>query len=696
MVNGGAPVTLTSGSTSSALPLQVGANSIEVTITSTDLSTTLTYTLSVLRPAELSGLVLSEGSLSPAFNAGTDTYIVSEVSSTNSITVTPTGAGSEVVISVQLGSGVPETVESGTASSALPLNVGENTITITITSIDGKSSKTYTLTVTRSAGLGTILISVGTLSPAFDPAITSYSATVGSGDSSLQITPSSGGGTIQAVVNGSAPVTLTSGIASGNLPLKVGENIIEITVTSVDLSSTMTYTLTVLRPAELGGLVLSAGSLLPSFAPGTAEYSVDAANSDNAITITPTGLGSEVTITVQLGSGLPETVNSGEASSPLPLTVGENTITVSITSTDGKTAKSYTLMVTRATALGTLDISIGSLTPAFDPSVTDYTADISYTDTSLTITPAQTGGSSVIEIQLGSGAYVSVPSGSSSPELPLVSGTNTVRVRVTSSDGKTSRIYTILIKRAAGLDSLLLNVGTLSPSFNPLTLSGYTSSVVYAQNSIAIIPSNAGSTQTVSVRVNSGTWVPLTLGQASSSLPLIVGGNLVEVRVSSQDSSTSSTYILTVTRQPSSTNANLGSISIPGLTFTPAFNPNITSGYSANVPSGTSAVQINAVPGNRSALMRARINSGAWINLPAGSLSANLPLILGTNILEVQITAEDGATVKTYTFTVIRSAGLAGLQISAGSLSPAFTPHHLYLQRRCHKQYQQPDGHPRR
>ncbi|MEW5720879.1 MAG: cadherin-like beta sandwich domain-containing protein, partial [Chloroflexota bacterium] len=93
----------------------------------------------------LSNLAPSSGALSPTFAWNTTAYSDNVANSVGSITVTPTTPDATAVIRVN---GV--VVASGAASGAIPLVVGANTITITITSWDGIVT-TYTLTVTRAA-----------------------------------------------------------------------------------------------------------------------------------------------------------------------------------------------------------------------------------------------------------------------------------------------------------------------------------------------------------------------------------------------------------------------------------------------------------------------------------------------------------------------------------------------------------------
>ena len=95
-----------------------------------------------------------------------------------------------------------------------------------------------------NAGLSVLTISEGTLTPVFDSATFTYSATVPNAVTSLTITPTTAdsGATVAVTVNGGAAMTTGPFTAA----LDVGANTIEVVVTGAD-SSTLTYSLTVTR-----------------------------------------------------------------------------------------------------------------------------------------------------------------------------------------------------------------------------------------------------------------------------------------------------------------------------------------------------------------------------------------------------------------------------------------------------------------
>jgi protocatechuate 3,4-dioxygenase beta subunit len=110
----------------------------------------INFTLSQYVPpstdATLSNLTVSQGTLTPAFAPTTTSYSDNVSNSVTSITVTPTVNESHATVTVN---GTP--VVSGSPSEPISLNVGTNTITIVVTAQDGTTTKTYTVTVTRAA-----------------------------------------------------------------------------------------------------------------------------------------------------------------------------------------------------------------------------------------------------------------------------------------------------------------------------------------------------------------------------------------------------------------------------------------------------------------------------------------------------------------------------------------------------------------
>ena len=100
----------------------------------------------------LSTLAFSDVSLSPTFASGTAAYTASVANTVESTTVTATldtDAESSDRLSIMKGT------TSYTSGAAVPLAVGPNEITITVTPTDGTPTLTYTVTIFREgAGPG--------------------------------------------------------------------------------------------------------------------------------------------------------------------------------------------------------------------------------------------------------------------------------------------------------------------------------------------------------------------------------------------------------------------------------------------------------------------------------------------------------------------------------------------------------------
>ena len=128
--------------------LDEGANPISIAVTGAGM-TPRTYTVRVTRDApgvssnaDLSGLTLSEGTLSPEFDAATTEYTASVGNGVDEVTVTATKRHASASV-------------AQSPRNPVPLAVGPNPITVTVTAGNG-TTKAYTVTVTRS-GAGTLV-----------------------------------------------------------------------------------------------------------------------------------------------------------------------------------------------------------------------------------------------------------------------------------------------------------------------------------------------------------------------------------------------------------------------------------------------------------------------------------------------------------------------------------------------------------
>lgn len=384
-------------------------------------------------------------------------------------------------------------------------------------------------------------LSAGTLSPAFVTGTKSYTASVSNATNSITVTPTFTG--LGSVTVNNVPVT--SGSASSPITLAVNSNTITVRVLSEASTVLATYLVGVTRApstnANLGNLVLSAGTLNPVFASATTSYTASVPNSTSSITVTPTVEDSTATVKVNN-----VTVVSGSPSAAIALNVGNNTITTVVKAQNNTTTKTYTTVVTRAPSsnanLANLSLTSGSLSPAFASGTFSYDASVAYSASSVRITATVADNTATLKVN-----NVTTSSGAASAAINLAVGNNTVTVKVTAQDGSTQGIYTITITRAtpsiiADLSNLGISAGTLSPSFSAATL-GYTASVIHLTPSITMTPTALDSTATI--KVNNVTVVS---GQASAAVALPVGASTVTIRVTAEDGVTTKIYTVEITR----------------------------------------------------------------------------------------------------------------------------------------------------
>ena len=571
-VNGTA---VASGATSAPISLNSGPNTITTVVTAQDGVTIKTYTITVCKGstnAALSNVKLSSGTLSPAFNNTTYAYTATVASTVSTITVTPTAADATAGITVN-----GTVVTTKTASGPIPLAVGPNIITAVVTAQNGAATQTYTTTVYKgstNAALSNLKLSNGTLSPVFSYLTNGYTASVSNATSSITITPSAADATATITVNGTK---VTSKTASGPIALSVGPNVIATVVSAQNGLTKDTYTVTITRApstnASLGSLSISNGTLSPVFDPGTNSYTASVTNDIGAVTFTPLVSDAAASVTVN-GIGVPP----GSASGPVPLAVGSNTTSITVTAGDGFTTNTYTVTITRApstnASLSSLSISNGTLSPVFDPGTNGYTASVTNDIGAVTFTPLVSDTAASVTVN-----GISVQSGSVSGLVPLAVGSNTITITVTAGDGVTITTYTVTVTRApsinASLSSLSISDGTLSPVFDPESVN-YTAIVDNTVNSVVITP--IVSDPNASTTVNGTAITPVS---PSTTIPLTPGLNTITVVVIAQDGTTTIAYTLTVTRQFSS-DAELDDLTLSSGVLNPAFESDVTD-YTASL-----------------------------------------------------------------------------------------------------------------
>ena len=622
--------------------LSVGSNVITIEVTAEDTTTTQTYTVTVTRAAPpstdatLSALTLSDVNFG-AFASSTTSYTASVAYSVSQTTVTPTVNHSGASYLIKLG-GVTD------ADGTVSLSVGSNVITIEVTAEDTTTTQTYTVTVTRAtppstdANLKALSLSDISLG-AFKSVTTSYSASVAYSVSQTTVTPTVNHSGASYVIN-------LGGVqdADGVVSLSLGSNVITIEVTAEDDDTTQTYTVTVARAlpstdAKLSALTLS-GIDFGTFASGTTSYSAQVANSVSQTTVTPTVTDSEASYVIKLGGVT-------DADGVVSLSVGSNVITVEVTAEDDNTTRTYTVAVTRAEPPST-DATLSALTLSgidfgtFDSTTTSYSAQVANSVSHTTVTPTVNDSGASYVIKLGG---VEDAEG----EVSLSVGSNVVTVKVTAEDDNTTQTYTVTVTRAAPAST--------DATLSSLTLSGISyGTFASGTNAYSAQVASSVSQTTVTPTVNDlGASYVIKLDgvtDVDATVTLSVGNNVITVEVTAEDTTISQTYTVTVTRAVSpnselSSDATLRALTLSGMDF--GIFDSTTTSYTTTVVNSVSQTTVNATVNH----------SGASYVIKLGGVTdadGIVPLSVGSNVVTVEVTAEDDSASQTYTVTVTRAA----------------------------------------
>jgi hypothetical protein len=264
--------------------------------------------------------------------------------------VTIAGTKSDANAVILIGS-VP--IPAGTASgqATIPLN-GPGTTTpipVEVTAPNG-NKKAYSITVNRAApssnnNLSALTVTPGTLSPVFDSSQLAYTTDVAFDIASVLVTATKADA--NAVISGDLP---NEGRATIPLDGPGTSKTISIIVTAQN-GDRKTYTITINRLAPstdstLSNLTVSAGSLVPIFAPGTPNYSVDVSAANETITVSATKSDRNAVMSasgsVIAAAGIP----AGQVTVPLGLGTSTS-VAITITAQDGISTKVYTITVNR-------------------------------------------------------------------------------------------------------------------------------------------------------------------------------------------------------------------------------------------------------------------------------------------------------------------------------------------------------------
>lgn len=332
----------------------------------------------------------------------------------------------------------------------------------------------------------------------------------------------------------------------------------------------------------------------------------------------------------------------------------------------------------------------GPLTPAFTTSGTSY--GVAINRHTLGVIPTSVDPAASIVVSCG-GTSQTVASGTPSALFPMVTGSNTIAVKVVADDGCTFKTYSLVATRTLSSDATLSNVevlgGTIRPAFlASRTIYQVTPTVPLAEVSgtsevsganLRVHPTTSNPYASVSVQMNGA---PSALVGSGTSGPLLVqaGINTLDISVTAEDGVTSTVYTLStgLVPIPASNDVDLRDLSVSAGTLSPAFSYSGTS-YGVIVTGTSASLTPTFDNPNESAVIAI---SGTQWPISSGRASQTIALGSGTTHILVSVAAESYGTTqlaKTTMIDFIRigapvardpAVGVSGVTLN-GSVDPA-------------------------
>jgi hypothetical protein len=313
--------------------------------------------------------------------------------------------------------------------------------------------------------------------------------------------------------------------------------------------------------------------------------------------------------------------------------------------------------------LNWLTLSHGALNPNFSSGTTSYTANVANAVSSITITPSTSQANAAVAVRVNGGTFASVSNGNASGALSLKVGANTVEVRVTAQDGVTQKTYTVTVNR-------LIPPTVTAPTATNITATGATLG--------GNVTSDGGSTITergIVIATTATNVDPVINGTGVTKIPTTGTTGIFTLAVIQMTPETGYSYKAYaingggVSYSPvadfttPSNNADLSNLALSSGSLSPVFASGTTT-YTTAVPNTASSINVTATAAHANAAIQARVNGGTYASVTSGNASGALPLNVGSNTVEVRVTAQAGNT-KTYTVTLTRAASLAAPTVTA-------------------------------
>lgn len=430
-------------------------------------------------------------------------------------------------------------------------------------------------TLASDATLSNIETNDGTLSPTFSAEDTAYTVTLTAGTTDVPtITPTASDENASITIDTAEALTDTT----------------VITVTAEDSITQKTYyvsfTVTMSSDATLSKIETNDGTLSPTFSAEDTAYTVTLAEGTTDVpTITPTANYENASISIDTAEALTDTTF------------------ITVTAEDGITQKTYYVSFTVTTSsdatLTSITPSVGTLTPSFTATRTDYVVELPAGTTTVptfTYTTSNTGAS--VSVYNATNLY-----------------NDTTSITVTAEDSVTTEEYRIQFYVLSN-DTTLSNINAGDLSLDP------TFSADVFEYTITLA---AGTTTVPTISATATDDSATVVVTAAATL-----GDKTEILVTAEDGSTGTYY---VSFYVLSDDATLGNILTNAGTLSPSFDAGTTV-YVVSLDAGTTEVPT---------ITATAVDDSATVAVTAATDLAGTTTVV--------VTAEDGTEGTTYTIS---------------------------------------------
>lgn len=619
-VNGGSYSSLTSGVASSALSLNLGANTIDVLVTAQDGTTTKTYTITLNRISVITSIANGNWSSTSTWDSGTVPTASDNVIVNHTVTANQHAYCADLEVN-----GTLSTVWSGSYYSIITCDNATLNTGGTINFAYGVLAINNGGTCTNSGGTWVNNTQFGSIRFLGNGTFSGSSTNVYIYE--IHGTVDLGSATYTQLRLLSPSAVLASAVPSGGLQ-----------VLQYDVSGSITIgnewpTGTSNQPKTV---IIQSGSTV-NF--GTISTSRNIGN-------TSAGHGLWLHGTLNLSSVAGGDLNLRGATTQINGTLNANGRTISIISNHGIEGTNFVVdNLTLNTTGGT------QATLSCNATITNLTITAGYFNLgnySLTVNNL-TGGSSSNFIYMTGGngvfTYNNIPSTATTLPVGHSQGYYTP-ITITNGSGNVSVKVTTSTASGTGVNNTAKVVGRTWEITAPSAPTNATIALSYPSG----LNGNGASFSNTAVqkilRWNTGTSSWDNLGNVTPT-----GTNPYTVTFT--NTGTTWTKYAFENYVPN-TNADLSTLTLTNGGLNTTFASGTTS-YTAYVANGISSFTVTPTLSDANASMQVRVNGGSYAAVANSAASGSLALNVGSNTVDILVTAEDGTTTKTYTLTVVRT-----------------------------------------